>query len=114
MNFGPLSKKAVSYSSPSITMYSPLPILKLELKSFNIPPIIKDGSMPATCRICAMIEEVVVFPWVPVTRIIFLSFAINMFTAWGMERYLIPLCNTDLASTLSFVIALPIITRSRL
>jgi hypothetical protein len=66
---GLLSKKAVSYSSASITNQDPEPKQKLLLKLAATPPIKKPGSKPASAKICATIEVVVVLPCVPAIAI---------------------------------------------
>src|SRR3989338_7082842 len=71
-NFGPLSKNAVSYSSPSKTTYFPLPSLKVELMFLMKPPTNILGSNPAVSRIQATIAVVVVLPCVPAITIAFL------------------------------------------
>ena len=67
MNFERLSKKAVSYSSASMTKNSESVSLAETEKSTGTPPIKNPGLRPATSRIRANIEEVVVFPCVPAT-----------------------------------------------
>ncbi len=62
-----MSKKAVSYSSPSTTNSAPFPSRHDWRKFSGTPPIKKDGSRPASVKTCARIDEVVVLPWVPAT-----------------------------------------------
>jgi len=69
MNFGPLSKNAVSYSSPSITNAGPFPIRHERGKLCGRPPMRNPGSFPAWSSVHASIAVVVVLPCVPATTI---------------------------------------------
>jgi hypothetical protein len=69
MNFGPLSKNAVSYSSPSRTNGEPVPSRYEFAKFLGSPPMRNPGASPAWSRTQASIEVVVVFPCVPATTI---------------------------------------------
>ena len=67
MNFERLSKKAVSYSSASMTKQED-GVRRAETgKSFGTPPIRKPGALPARSRIQVRIADTVVLPWVPET-----------------------------------------------
>ena len=73
MNLDRLSKKAVSYSSASMTKYGELPNAADASKLIGTPPIRYPGSSPICFNADAMMLEVVVLPWVPATEITFLS-----------------------------------------
>ena len=62
MSFARLSKKAVSYSSASITKISPLPNLAETEKSLGLPAIKKPGSNPKLTSIQVSMAVVEVFP----------------------------------------------------
>jgi len=59
-----------------------------------------------------MRDDVVVLPWVPVTRIIFFPAAAKKFKAWGMEQKAIFLSIVATASRLVLKTAFPTTTRS--
>ena len=60
-----------SDSSASATNISPVPRWALEPEAVIVPPIAKDGSAAHACRATANIEDVVVFPCVPATAMLF-------------------------------------------
>src|SRR6266508_2110911 len=64
------SRNDRSLSSASATKYSPVPWWAFEPTSEISPPITKDGSRPACCRIRVAIEVVVVLPCVPAIAIV--------------------------------------------
>ena len=66
-------KKLPSDSSDSITAHSPFPNCALFFSEFITPPLITVGSNPASTKIFATRDVVVVFPWEPVTTIFFLK-----------------------------------------
>ena len=55
-------KKLPSDSSDSITAHSPFPSCAVFLSEFIIPPLITVGSNPASNRMLAINDVVVVFP----------------------------------------------------
>ena len=60
-------RKVPSLSSASTTIHSPVSHAALVPISLTSPPIRKDGCRPASTRISASMEAVVVLPWVPAT-----------------------------------------------
>ena len=62
-------RKERSDSSASRTAHSPPPHAALVPSARSSPPIRKAGSRPASASASAVIEAVVVFPWVPATAI---------------------------------------------
>ncbi len=66
-NFERLSKKAVSYSSASITKNGESVRSAETWKFRGTPPMRKPGLRPALARIQASIDDVVVLPCVPAT-----------------------------------------------
>ena len=62
-----MSKKALSYSSPSITTQDPAPERKPLPKFTGMPPMKKPGSSPAATSTHDISAVVVVLPWVPAT-----------------------------------------------
>ena len=64
-------RKERSDSSASITAHSPSPQAAFVPAARSSPPIRNAGSRPVSSRTSAIIEAVVVFPWVPLTAIVF-------------------------------------------
>ena len=60
-------RKVPSLSSASTTIHAPVSQAALVPISLTSPPIRNDGRRPASTRIRASIEAVVVLPWVPAT-----------------------------------------------
>ena len=56
-----------SLSSASATRISPCPNLALLPNDLTLPPITMVGSSPAALRTAAIIDVVVVLPWLPAT-----------------------------------------------
>ena len=69
MNFERLSKKAVSYSSASMTKCGPEPSRPGVPSWGAIPPMSQPGFRPVFSRIQATRLDTVVLPWVPATAI---------------------------------------------
>jgi hypothetical protein len=70
---GESSRKDPSLSSASRTIYSPFPSRALLPMVFNRPPTTTVGSNPARSRIVAIMDVVVVFPWVPAMAMLYFS-----------------------------------------
>ena len=64
---GDSSKKLPSLSSASATRNSPWPVLALVPSICTRPPITMVGSNPAVLNTVAIIDVVVVLPWLPAT-----------------------------------------------
>src|SRR5207253_2137643 len=109
---GPLSKKAVSYSSPSIMKCFPFFTAKLEPKFSAIPPMRNEGSIPADWNIQASIEVVVVLPCVPATTRDSRVRRKSSCKTCGNERNGMRSSRTDSSSGLPREIALPTTTTS--
>ena len=60
-----------SDSSASATKYWPVPRCALAPDAIRVPPIANDGSVPHACKATVSIDEVVVFPCVPATAMLF-------------------------------------------
>jgi hypothetical protein len=82
-----LSKKAVSYSSASMTKNGCSPRRALTLKLPGMPPIRKPGDRPASSRIQASMLAVVVLPWVPATASTQRSRSTSRASHSGPDRY---------------------------
>ena len=111
-NFAVLSKKALSYSSPSITNSRPCPNRQLEPKLPVTPPMRKLGSRPPSVSSHAASDAVVVLPWVPATTMDRRSQSHVSRTVSGSERYRSPRSSTSSTSGLPRDTAFPTTTRS--
>ena len=60
-----------SDSSASATKKSPVPRCAFDPEAIKVPPMAKDGSTPQPWSATVIIEEVVVFPCVPATAMLF-------------------------------------------
>ena len=80
-----MSKKALSYSSPSITTHEPAPERNPLPKFTGMPPMKKLGSNPAATSTQDISEVVVVLPWVPATTTECLPSMRNRPRAWGND-----------------------------
>ena len=88
MNLLRLSKKAESYSSPSMTKGPPFtPGWALSGRSRGTPPTSQPGSAPAARRRTAAMQVVVVLPWVPATTRLARSRSRRVRSSSGSETY---------------------------